>query len=58
MNLVTTAPPHLAAPLSTARGCEDLQWLTLEALEHAFNLEKDLKECGMASHLMETWAVD
>ncbi|CAK9085835.1 Adenosine deaminase (Adenosine aminohydrolase) [Durusdinium trenchii] len=24
--------------------CEDLQWLTLEALEHAFNLEKDLKE--------------
>eukprot|EP00913_Durusdinium_trenchii_P008745 g8212.t1 len=28
--------------------CEDLQWLTLEALEHAFNLEKDLKETAEA----------
>ena len=27
-----------------ALGVEDLEWLTLEALEHAFNLEEDLKK--------------
>ena len=31
-------------PGSLTRGSDDLHWLTVQALDHAFNLEDDLKK--------------